>query len=52
MRAIRHAAFGGGNAYREIAMCFGLAAVYVAGGILVLGTVLNSARKRATLSLT
>jgi ABC-2 type transport system permease protein len=51
MRAIRHGAFGG-NAYGDIAMCFGLAAVYIVGGTLVLGTVLNSARKRATLSLT
>jgi ABC-2 type transport system permease protein len=51
MRAIRHGAFGG-NGYGDIAMCFGLAAVYVAGGTLVLGSVLNSARKRATLSLT
>ena len=38
--------------YGDIAMCSGSAAVYIAGGVLVLGSVLNSARKRATLSLT
>ncbi|HEY2326611.1 MAG TPA: ABC transporter permease [Gaiellaceae bacterium] len=51
MRAIHAGAFGG-NGYGDVAMCLGLAIVYVAIGMAVLGTVLNSARKRATLSLT
>lgn len=51
MRAIHDGAFGG-NGLPDVAMCFALAAVYVGGGMLVLGTVLNSARRRATLSLT
>ena len=51
MRAIHAGAFGG-NGWADVAMCFGLAAVYVLLGIAVLGTVLDSARRRATLSLT
>jgi ABC-2 type transport system permease protein len=51
MRAINDGAFGG-NALPDIAMCFGLAAVYIAAGMLVLNTVLDSARRQATLSLT
>ncbi|MGH3051032.1 MAG: ABC transporter permease [Gaiellaceae bacterium] len=51
MRAIHAGAFGG-NGLPDVAMCFALAAVYVGLGVLVLGTVLNSARRRATLSLT
>jgi hypothetical protein len=33
-------------------MCLVLAAIYIGGGVLLLDTVLDSARKRATLSLT
>jgi ABC-2 type transport system permease protein len=51
MRAIHAGAFGG-NGLPDVAMCLGLAAVYVLIGIAVLGTVLDSARRRATLSLT
>jgi ABC-2 type transport system permease protein len=51
MRAIHAGAFGG-NGLPDVAMCLGLAAVYVILGIAVLGTVLDSARRRATLSLT
>lgn len=51
MRAIHAGAFGG-NGLPDVAMCFALAAVYVAAGVAVLGTVLTSARKRASLSLT
>jgi ABC-2 type transport system permease protein len=51
MRAINDGAFGG-NALPDILMCFALAAVYIGIGMLVLGTVLDSARRRATLSLT
>jgi ABC-2 type transport system permease protein len=51
MRAIRAGAFGG-DALPDVAMCLVLAAVYIGGGVLLLDTVLDSARKRATLSLT
>jgi ABC-2 type transport system permease protein len=51
MRAIRAGAFGG-NGLPDVAMCLVLAAVYIGGGVLLLDTVLDSARKRATLSLT
>ncbi len=51
MRAIRAGAFGG-NGLPDVAMCLVLAAVYVGGGVLLLDTVLDSARRRATLSLT
>jgi len=51
MRAIRAGAFGG-DALPDVAMCLVLAAIYIGGGVLLLDTVLDSARKRATLSLT
>jgi ABC-2 type transport system permease protein len=51
MRAIHAGAFGG-NGLLDVAMCLGLAAVYVIIGVAVLGTVLDSARRRASLSLT
>jgi ABC-2 type transport system permease protein len=51
MRAIRAGAFGG-NGLPDVAMCLLLAAIYIGAGVLLLGTVLDSARKRATLSLT
>ena len=52
MRAIRAGAFGGPHSLLDVAVCFGLAAVYIALGLRVLGTVLDSARRRASLSLT
>ncbi len=52
MRAIRAGAFGGGRGLLDAAACFGLAALYVAIGGALLGTVLDSARRRASLSLT
>jgi len=52
MRAIRAGAFGGPRAFFDVGMCLGLAAVYVGLGLLVLGTVLDSARRHASLSLT
>ncbi len=52
MRAIRTGAFGGPHGLLDVAACFGLAAAYVALGLAVLGTVIDSARKRASLSLT
>jgi ABC-2 type transport system permease protein len=51
MRAIQAGAFGG-NGLPDVVMCFALAAVYVAAGVALLGSVLDSARKRASLSLT
>jgi ABC-2 type transport system permease protein len=51
MRAIRAAAFGG-SAWGDIALCFGLAALYVCIGALLLGRMVDSARRHATLSLT
>jgi ABC-2 type transport system permease protein len=51
MRAIRARAFGG-DALPDVAMCLVLAAIYIGGGVLLLDTVLDSARKHATLSLT
>lgn len=51
MRAIRAGAFGHGGML-DVAVCFGLAFVYVAIGALLLNRVLDSARGRATLSLT
>ena len=51
MRAIRAGAFGG-DGLPDVAMCLVLAAIYIGGGVLLLDTVLDSARKRATLSLT
>ncbi len=52
MRAIRAGAYGGPHALLDVAACFGLAAAYVLLGLAVLGTVLDSARRRASLSLT
>jgi ABC-2 type transport system permease protein len=51
MRAIQAGAFGG-NGLPDVVMCFALAAVYVAAGVALLGSVLDSAHKRASLSLT
>jgi ABC-2 type transport system permease protein len=51
MRAIHAGAFGGGGGLLDVAMCFGLAAAYVAVGALLLDGVIDSARRSATLSL-
>lgn len=51
VRAIREAALGG-SPLREILFCVGLGALYAALGVLLVETVLRSARARATLSLT
>jgi len=51
VRAIRSAALGG-SALREIALCLALGLVYALIGILLVDTVLRSARSRASLSLT
>ena len=50
MRTIREAAYGGAP-LGPLALTLGLAAVYLGVGVLVLRVVLDSARKRATLSL-
>jgi ABC-type polysaccharide/polyol phosphate export permease len=52
MRAIREAAFGGGNAWPEIGLCAALGLVYLALGALALRHFEVLARSRATLSLT
>ena len=51
MRAIHAGAFGSGG-YGDAAICLGLAVAYVGIGMAILGNVLDSARRRATLSLT
>jgi ABC-2 type transport system permease protein len=50
MRAVREAAFGG-DPLLPLLACFGLAVVYLAIGVGILRVVLDSARRRATLSL-
>jgi ABC-2 type transport system permease protein len=50
MRAVREAAYGGAP-LGPILLCLALAAVYLALGVTVLRFVLDSARRRATLSL-
>lgn len=51
MRAIREAALGG-PALTDLGMCALLGAVYTAIGVLVVGRLLDAARRRATLALT
>ncbi len=51
MRAIREAAIGG-SALPDIGMCAALGAAYTLLGVLIVGRLLQSARARATLSLT
>jgi len=51
VRAIREAALGGAPLW-DVAACAGLGFGYGAVGVLLVGTVLHSARARATLSLT
>jgi ABC-2 type transport system permease protein len=50
MRAVREAAYGGAP-LGPILLCLALAAVYLALGVMVLRFVIDSARRRATLSL-
>lgn len=52
MRALSDSAFIGGSPLFDIAMCVLLSAVYTVVGALLLGRFLQSARRRATLSLT
>ena len=52
MRAIRHAAQGGGSPLLDIGMCVALGAAYVALGVVLTEAVLRAARARASLSLT
>jgi ABC-2 type transport system permease protein len=52
MRALSDAALATGSPLFDIAMCFLLSAVYTVLGALLLGRFLESARRRATLSLT
>jgi len=42
----------GGHPWRDLAICAGLATVYAAFGIAILGRFVDAARRRATLSLT
>jgi ABC-2 type transport system permease protein len=51
MRAIREAALGG-PALQDLGMCALLGAVYTAIGVVIVGRLLDSARRRATLALT
>ena len=51
MRAIREAALGG-PALTDLGMCALLGAVYTAIGVLIVGRLLDAARRRATLALT
>jgi ABC-2 type transport system permease protein len=51
VRAIRQAALGG-SPLPELGACFGLGLGYAAAGVLLVETVLRSARRTATLSLT
>jgi ABC-2 type transport system permease protein len=52
MRALSDAAFAGGSPFVDIAMCLVLSVVYTVVGSILLGRFLESARRRATLSLT
>lgn len=51
MRALLHAAIGG-NPWRDLAVCSGLAVVYAAIGVAIVDRFVDAARRRATLSLT
>lgn len=51
MRAIREAALGG-QALTDLGMCALLGAIYTAIGVLIVGRLLDAARRRATLALT
>jgi ABC-2 type transport system permease protein len=52
MRALSDAAFAGGSPLEDIAMCLLLSAIYTVLGATLLKRFLESARRRATLSLT
>ena len=52
MRALSEAAVAGGSPLVDIAMCLVLSVVYAVIGAVLLGQFLQSARRRATLSLT
>ncbi|HEX4929484.1 MAG TPA: ABC transporter permease [Gaiellaceae bacterium] len=52
MRALSESAFGGGMPVFAIGMCLVLSAAYTVIGAVLLGQFLQSARRRATLSLT
>ena len=52
MRALSDSAFAAGSPLIDIAMCLVLSAVYTVLGAMLLGRFLESARRRATLSLT
>ena len=52
MRALSESAFGGGMPIFAIGMCLVLSAAYTVIGAVLLGQFLQSARRRATLSLT
>ena len=52
MRALKDAAFTGGMPLFDIAMCLMLSVAYTVIGAVLLGQFLQSARRRATLSLT
>jgi ABC-2 type transport system permease protein len=52
MRALSDSAFAAGSPLVDIAMCLVLSAVYTVLGAMLLGRFLESARRRATLSLT
>jgi len=52
MRALSDSAFANGEPLVDIAMCVVLSAVYTVLGAMLLGRFLESARRRATLSLT
>ena len=51
IRAIREAALGG-SPLPDLLVCAGIGLGYAAAGMLLVDTVLHSARSRATLSLT
>ena len=52
MRALSDTAFASGSPFVDIGMCLLLSVVYTVLGALLLGRFLESARRRATLSLT
>jgi ABC-2 type transport system permease protein len=52
VRAIRESALGGGSPLADIGMCAALGIGYALAGVLLVETVLRSARSNATLSLT
>ena len=51
MRALRSATLGDGHPWADLAMCVGLAAVYLLAGAVLLRVFVRAARARATLAL-